>query len=305
MSMQTVRVGSDGATHSRLIYGCMRLIGDGSAEGRARGKAAISTALDAGYTAFDHADIYAGGACERLFGEVLAGAPRLRDELFLVGKCGVRFSGDPASRSPKRYDLSERHIVASVEGSLRRLGTDRLDLLLLHRPDYLMDADEVAAAFDALAAAGKVRYFGVSNFSPADIDLLAAQVTLVANQVEINLHRVAALTDGTLSSCRRRGMTPQAWSPLAGSITEAWGNTFTADDRARIDRELDRQAAAYGVERWLVPLAWLLRHPSGIAPIIGSTTPARIATAVRAFDIEYSREDWYRLFEARNGREVP
>ena len=305
--MESAELGRTGLRVSRLVYGCMRIAGDGSEASRARGKTAIRSAVDAGYTIFDHADIYQRGDCERLFGEVLRESPGLRDEIVVVGKCGIRFAGDPGSDDPQRYDFSKSHILASVEGSLERLGIERLDVLLLHRPDYLMDAMEVAEAFDALAAAGKVRHFGVSNFSPSQVELLASATDkpLVANQVEINLHRVLSFEDGTLDQCQRLGMTPQAWSPLAGSVFEAWGNTFRESDNVRIRAELTRQADRYGVDPSLVPLAWLLKHPSGIAPIIGSTTPDRIAGAMAALDIDYSREDWYRLLEARNGHTVP
>lgn len=304
--MQALELGRTGTTISRLVYGCMRLAGDGSREARARGKRAIRTAIDAGYTAFDHADIYGGGECERLFGETLAESPALRDGLCIIGKCGIRLAGDPSPGAPKRYDFSAAHIVSSVEDSLARLGIGQLDVLLLHRPDYLFDPDEVARCLESLQADGKVLHVGVSNFSPSQVELLASRAAspLVANQVEINLHRIAALEDGTLDQCQRIGMTPQAWSPLAGAVFEAWGNTFTTDDTTRIREELARQAASYASEDWLVALAWLLKHPAGIAPIVGSTTPGRIESAVAALDIDYSREDWYRLFEARNGREV-
>lgn len=305
--MQAIELGRTGTTVSRLVYGCMRLVGDGSRDARARGKRAIHAAIDAGYTAFDHADIYGGGECERLFGETLAESPGLRDGLAIIGKCGIRFAGDPSPDAPKRYDFSPGHIVSSVEGSLARLGIEQLDVLLLHRPDYLFEPDAVARCLESLKAAGKVRHVGVSNFTPSQVELLGGvlESPLVAHQVEINLHRVAALEDGTLDQCLRLGMTPQAWSPLAGAVFEAWGNTFAADDAARIRAELDRQAAHYDTEDWLIVLAWLLRHPAGIAPIVGSTTPARIEMAVAALDIDYAREDWYRLLEARNGREVP
>ncbi len=305
--MQGVPLGSTGIKISRLIYGCMRIAGDGSAASRDRGKRAVRAALDAGYTAFDHADIYADGECERLFGEVLAESPGTRERTFIIGKCGIRFAGSPAPGDPKRYDFSREHILASVEGSLRRLATDRIDLLLLHRPDYLFDPIEVAETLQTLHSSGKVKYFGVSNFTPSQVALLAdaTEILLQANQVEINLHRIAALEDGTLDQCMRRNMMAQAWSPLAGAVFEAWGNTFSAADKARIDAELARQAGSYGVDPALVALAWVLRHPAGIAPIIGSTDPGRIAAAVNALDINYSREDWYRLLEARSGSEVP
>ncbi len=304
--MQTIELGRTGLEVSRLVYGCMRIVGDGSDDARARGKAALHAAVEAGYTVFDHADIYARGECERLFGDVLRETPGLRERLVIVSKCGIRFADDPATDDPQRYDFSKAHIVASVDGSLSRLGIEQLDALLLHRPDYLMNASEVAEAFDALSSAGKVAHFGVSNFSPSQVDLLrsATDKPLVANQVEINLHRIAAFEDGTLDQCQRLGITPQSWSPLAGSVFEAVGNTFREADNVRIRAELTRQADRYDVDPSLIPLAWLLKHPAGIAPIIGSTTPKRIADAVTALYIDYSREDWYRLLEARNGHRV-
>jgi predicted oxidoreductase len=305
--MRSVALGDSGIQLSRLVYGCMRLVGDGSDECRRQGKRAIHAAAEAGYTAFDHADIYGRGECERLFGEVLSESPGLRDRVFIIGKCGIRFEGDPRPGAPKRYDFSPAHVQASVNASLARLRTDRLDMLLLHRPDYLFHPAEVAETMASLSESGKVRHFGVSNFSPSQVDLLSAfsDIPLLANQVEINLHRTAALEDGTLDQCLMRDMLPQAWSPLAGVVSRAVGNTFTPEDEARIRAELVRQADCYGLDAGAVALAWLCRHPAGIAPIIGSTTPARIVAAVAALEVDYSREDWYRLLEARNGHSVP
>ncbi len=290
--------------HPRLIYGCMRLVGDGSADARRRGRNAVRAALDAGYRCFDHADIYGGGECERLFGELLTESPGLREELTLIGKCGIRVAD---SRYPKRYDFSKAYIIDSVEGSLSRLGVETLDMLLLHRPDYLGDPEEVASAFDALKRGGKVRAFGVSNFSPSQVTLLAnaLDAPLVANQVEINLRRLDAFTDGTLDQCQLLGMVPQAWSPLAGVISADASPNFTAEDKQRLDGELAAQAERYRVAPWQIALAFLLRHPARIAPIVGSTTPQRIADAMGALDIDYPREDWYRLLEARVGSRVP
>ena len=305
--METTRIGQSDLQASRLIYGCMRIAGDGSSDDRNKGKRAVQAAVDAGYTLFDHADIYGGGACEELFGEVLAEAPAMRGNVLIASKCGIRFAGDPGIDSPKRYDFSRDYLLDSVDGSLRRLGIENLDLLMLHRPDYLMDAAEVADVLSTLKAAGKVRYFGVSNFSPSQVDLLqaACDEPLIVNQVEVNIHNISALSDGTLDQCQRRGMSVQAWSPIAGVVYEAWGNTFTEADNARIRAELDRQSAAYDADDWLIALAWVLRHPAQIAPVIGSTTPSRIEEAKRALAIDYSREDWYRLLEARNGQPVP
>lgn len=305
--MKTTVLGHSELESSRLVYGCMRIAGDNSTSDREKGKRAIRAAIDAGYNHFDHADIYGGGACESLFGEVLRESPGLRDGLIVTSKCGIRFAGDPEPGSPQRYDFSFEHIVGSVEGSLQRLGVDCLDLLLLHRPDYLFSAAEVATALETLVENGKVRHYGVSNFSPSQVRLLrsqCAQAPLV-NQVEINIHNVDALLDGTLDQCQQKKITPQAWCPLGGVVYPAWGNTFTEADEARIRTEFERQAAFYETEPWMVMLAWLLEHPAGIMPIIGSTRPERIREAVKSLAIDYSREDWYRLLEARNGSEVP
>jgi len=301
--MQAALLGNSHTEVSRLIYGCMRIVGDGSSEARSRGKRAVQTAVDAGYTVFDHADIYGDGACEALFGELLKESPGLRERLIVVSKCGIRFAGDPDGSAPKRYDFSRQHISQSVEGSLSRLGIEQLDVLLLHRPDYLFDVRELAAVLLELKAAGKVRHFGVSNFSPSQVRLLTAvcDVPIEANQVEINLHRPDALTDGTLDQCQELGITPQAWAPLAGAVPQAGRTHFSDVDAARVRAELAEQAAHYGVDDWLIALAWLLRHPAGIAPVIGTTTPERIRASVAALDVAYTRDDWYRLWEARNG----
>ncbi len=305
--MKTIRLGRSELQSSRLAYGCMRITGDGSKDDRDKGKRAVHTAVEAGYTLFDHADIYGGGACEELFGEVLRESPGLCDNIVLATKCGIRFAGDPDADAPGRYDFSKDHVVGSVEGSLQRLGVERLDLLMLHRPDYLMRTDEVAEAFDTLASSGKVAHFGVSNFSASQFDLLQSVLPepLLVNQIEVNIHNVDALSNGVLDQCQRLGVTPQAWSPIAGIVHAAWGNTFSAEDEARIGAEVERQCERYGVDGSVIALAWLLRHPAGISPIIGSTSPPRITAATAALEIAYVREDLYRLLEARNGAPVP
>ncbi len=285
----------------------MRLVGDGSRDDTDKGKRAVHAAIDAGYTLFDHADIYGGGDCESLFGDVLKESPGLREKIVIASKCGIRFAGTPGPEDPARYDFSAGHIKSSVEGSLQRLGIEQLDLLMLHRPDYLMHAHEVARAFDHLKESGKVAHFGVSNFSTSQVELLDGEISepLAVNQVEINIHNIDALENGVLDQCQRMQITPQAWCPIAGVAYPARGNTFSGDDEARIRAELDRQCAAYDVEDWIIALAWLLKHPARISPIIGSTTPERIRAAKQALDVDYSREDWYRLLEARNGEPVP
>jgi len=285
----------------------MRIAGSGSPDDRDKGKRAVLAAIDAGYTLFDHADIYGSGSCEELFGEMLRESPQIRERVLIASKCGIRSAGDPRQDAPARYDFSRKYICASVDGSLARLGVEQLDLLLLHRPDFLMSADEVAESFDALKASGKVAHFGVSNFSSSQVDLLqsASDETLLVNQIEINIHNIDALSNGVLDQCQRTGMTPQAWCPLAGVAYPAWGNTFSDVDDERLSAEFLRQSERYDCSDWIVALAWLLRHPANIVPIIGSTNPARIVAAKKALDIEYRREDWYRLLEARTGQHVP
>lgn len=288
---------------SRLIYGCMRI----AEENGGKANAAIGAALDAGYTHFDHADIYGGGECEILFGRFLRNNPGVRERIVIIGKCGIRLAEDPDSDSPQRYDFSASHILSSVEASLVRLNAEYLDMLLLHRPDYLMHADEVAQVFDALSAQGKVRRFGVSNFSTTQVDLLQSRLRepLCAHQMEINIRELAALTDGTLDQCQQRGMTPQAWSPLAGVVHAGMGEGLTAEVEARVRAEIDRQASTYACTDWVLVLAWLMLHPAGISPIVGSTSAARITAAAGAQNIDYRREDWYRLLAARTGSPVP
>ena len=305
--MQTLTLGKSDFVSSRIAYGCMRIVGDNTEESRARGKEAVRAACREGYTHFDHADIYGGGKCEDLFAEVLKESPDLRERIIVTSKCGIRGKGKPDAGDPQRYDFSRDHIVASVEGSLRRLGIQTLDILLLHRPDYLFHPEEVAGAFDELAGSGKVRAFGVSNFRPSQVSLLQrwCDVPLIANQVEINIHNIDALENGTLDQCLELGITPEAWCPLGGVAYPAWGNTFGEEDERRIRTELGSQSEKYGAEGWVVFLAWLLRHPAKIIPIIGTTTPARIRAAKQALELDYTREDWYRLLEARNGQRVP
>lgn len=304
--MEYLSIGPSLMQSSRLVYGCMRLVGDGEPRNREKGKRAIRTAIDAGYTQFDHADIYGAGECERLFGDVLQESPSLRDKMIITSKCGIRNAGTPSISSPKRYDFSTDYLLQSVDGSLARLGIESLDLLLLHRPDYLADMAEVANVFARLSDSGKVKYFGVSNCSPSQVTLLQSFCSspLLVNQIEINIHNINALSDGTLDQCQQLRMTPQAWCPIGGVAYPAWGNTFSVGDERRIAKEIDLQAKKYDVESWIIALAWLLKHPAKICPIVGSTSSERIVMAKQALNLDYSRDDWYRLLEARNGVEV-
>jgi predicted oxidoreductase len=278
------------------------------AEKRRNAHAALDAALESGYTLFDHADIYAQGACESLHGEVLAANPGQREQIIIATKCGIRFPNQPEG-SPHRYDFSGEHIRWSCEASLERLQTDYIDIYQLHRPDVLMNPREIADAFSELHAAGKVRYFGVSNFSPSFVSALQAALDfpLIVNQVEIHLGRLACFTDGTLDQCLERTITPLAWSPLGGGWlgTPKAPQTDLNPKQIALVELMDRLAVDHGVGRTEIALAFLLKHPSGIVPIVGSTRPEAIRDAVRADDLELTRDDWYRLYVAARGEGLP
>jgi len=316
---------ADGLPASRIAYGCMQLsrawdATPVTADERRHAQRLVETALAHGITLFDHADIYARGKSEQVFGDVLRASPGLRERMVLQSKCGIRFADDPPG-APQRYDFDHAHIVASVEGSLARLGVDHLDVLLLHRPDALVEPEEVARAFDDLHAAGKVRHFGVSNHTAGQIDLLRHHVRqpLVANQLEVSLlhhplidegvvanttgHAYAAAA-GTLDYCRLHGIRVQAWSPLAGGKF-ATASEFSDPVVRETSALLRRTADAKGVTPEAIQLAWLLRHPAGIQPIVGTTDPVRLAACCAADGVELSREEWYALFTAARGGRVP
>lgn len=261
----------------------------------------IEQCLDLGVTSFDHADLYGGYTVEALFGKALALAPGLRQQMQLVTKCGIqlRVPARPATRI-KHYDTSAAHIVASVERSLQALRTDAIELLLLHRPDPLMDADEVAGAFERLHDEGKVLRFGVSNFTPAQFELLHARYPLVTNQIECHpLHR-APLHDGTLDQAQRLRSRPMIWSPLAG------GRLFTseAEDAMRVRGTLSAIGEAHGVSAATVAFAWLLRLPSRPHPIAGSRRIEAMQEAVAATRVRLDAQEWTEILVAASGTEV-
>lgn len=262
----------------------------------------IEENLALGISSFDHADIYGAYTVEALFGEALALAPGLRERLQLVGKCGIRLAV-PARPGNliHHYDTSAAHVRASVEQSLAALRTDRLDLLLIHRPDALLEADELAACFEALRREGKVLHFGVSNFSPAQFALLHSRIPLVTNQIELSpLHR-QPLHDGTLDQCQQLGLRPMIWSPLAG------GRLFTGEDDAarRVQAELQHLSGELSVSATTLAFAWVLRHPSRPLPIIGSRRIEAAREAVAALQLKLDAQQWYRLWRAGAGHDVP
>ncbi|MEY2688610.1 MAG: hypothetical protein RL375_2808 [Pseudomonadota bacterium] len=261
----------------------------------------IEQAIERGVTSFDHADIYGGYQCEALFGAALALAPSLRRQLQLVSKCGIRLvhPARPAHRL-KSYDTSAAHLVASVDHSLRALGTDHLDLLLIHRPDALLDAAEVAATFGRLRTAGKVRAFGVSNFTPAQFDLLNSHVQLVTNQIELHPLYRSPLHDGTLDQLQQHGLAPMVWSPLAGGrLLQGQG-----DDARRVQAVLARLARVHGVSPATLAYAWLRRHPSRPVIVTGSRRVESFDEALAALRLALDRESWYEIWQAGAGHEV-
>jgi predicted oxidoreductase len=314
--MKTRTLGSSSLVSTRLAYGCMRAAGTMDRSRftpgmDARGRAAILAAYETGYTHFDHADIYGNGISEEIFGRVLKDVPGMREGVLVATKCGIRWAGDPGPGAPHRWDFSSEHIVRSCEGSLRRLGIECIDLYMLHRPDYLADPQEIAAAFESLRRAGKVREFGVSNFRPSLVDALqrACPMPLVVNQVEVHLLRLDCFEDGTLDQCLDGRIAPVSWSPLAGGRLGDGAAPDPGDPRAEALRALhaalDGIAARHGVSRTVLALAWLLRHPAGIVPIVGSVNPDHIRDAVRADELELDREDWYTLLAAARGQGLP
>ena len=314
--MKTQRLGRTDFQVTRLAYGCMRSSGvwqSGDLTGDAirRSVRLIEAAFEAGYNFFDHADIYGDTTCETVFGRALKEHPGWRERMIIATKCGIRFANRPNPGDPARYDFSFDHIIRSVDGSLERLGIDSIDLLQLHRPDYLADPAEIARAFTQLRDAGKVREFGVSNFRPTLLTAVqkALSFPLQVNQVEIHLGRLDCFTDGTLDQCLELGITPLAWSPLdRGKLAtgaEPDAAESDAEHRRKLLAALDAAAAEYGTDRTGVALAWLLKHPAGIIPIVGTAREDRVRELVKAEAVELSRETWYRLLEAARGSQVP
>lgn len=261
--------------------------------------------VELGVTTVDHADIYGGYECEQLFGEAIKLDPSIRDSIEVVTKCDINLCGDKfPQRKINYYDTSSAYIYQSVNNSLDRLGVEQIDLLLIHRPDALMDADEVAEAFSELHKVGKVKHFGVSNFSPRQFELLQSRVakSLVTNQVEINPLNFDVVDDGTLDQLQMGRIRPMAWSCLAG------GSLFTADTEQakRVQNELEAIRVEIGADSIdQVIYAWVRRLPSKPLPIIGSGKIERVQTAVAALDLELTREQWYRVWVASKGHGVP
>jgi predicted oxidoreductase len=301
MKMPRVEL-NPGLSLSRLAYGVWRLseAADTSAQAVA---GRIQTCLDQGITTFDHADIYGGYSCEALFGAALRAQPGLKARIEIVTKCDIMLVSEqrPDNRV-KHYDTSAAHVQASVERSLKNIGVDAIDLLLIHRPDPLMDHHALGACLDSLIQSGKVRAAGVSNFMPWDMELLqsAMKNSLVINQIEIGLMQTRGFVDGQIAHAQRLGVPVMAWSPLGG------GRLFGQDAAAlRLRPALQRVAGAQGVDETAVAIAWLLHHPARIIPVLGTNDPARIARMQDALRVTLDRQTWFELYSLANGAAVP
>ena len=298
--VQRIAMAPQGPEFSRFVMGYWRLM-DWNMSVNER-VSFIEQHLDLGVTTVDHADIYGDYQCEAAFGEALKQAPHLRSRMEIVSKCGIATKAR-AENTIGHYITDRDHIVLSAEQSLRNLATDHLDLLLIHRPDPLMNADEVAETFVQLKASGKVRHFGVSNFTPYQFDLLQSRLgfSLVTNQVEVNPVNMFALDDGTLDQMQMKRIRPMIWSALGG------GSVFTAQteqaNRLRtVLSNISEELGGAGLDQ--VIYAWLLKLPSQPLPIIGSGNIARVRAAVAAKELSLTREQWFQIWEASKGHEV-
>lgn len=299
MSVSRLALHAQGPTFSRLIMGYWRLM-----EWQLSPAALLDLMkyhLDLGVTTIDHADIYGGYQCEEAFGHALRLEPSLRDRMEIVSKCGIALTAKP-EHALNHYNTGKAHIIASAEDSLRKLATDHLDLLLIHRPDPLMDADEVADAFISLKQAGKVKHLGVSNFSARQFELLQSRLPfpLVTNQLEISPLNQSTTLDGTLDLCQQLRIKPMAWSCLGG------GRLFDGQEYAPLRAELElirHEVGAQNIEQLVY--AWVMMLPSQPLPLIGSGKRERIAAAVAAESIALTRQQWFRIRKAALGYDVP
>ncbi len=290
---------------SRLVFGAWRLLDTPERPDAQAVARLVGTAVDLGLTSFDHADIYGDHGVEAAFGAGLAAWKGRRESIQLITKCDIMLvSRNRPDNWITHYNTSAAHIATSVERSLTNLDTDYLDLLLLHRPDPLMDADETARGLESVVRAGKVRAVGVSNFTPSQIDLLASRLPfpVVTNQIEHSVLETSALYDGRLDHAQRLRYAPMIWSPLGG------GALFTGEGKRedRVRKALAKAANAHGTDDIsAVAIAWLLRHPARLVPVLGTMKPQRLAQLAKALDIELDRQHWFAILEASEGRPVP
>jgi predicted oxidoreductase len=293
-------ISPDGPQISAIAAGCWRLLDWRWGPDEVR--AWITQCIDLGITTFDHADIYGDYRVNALFGEALAGDPALARQIQIVTKCNIALrSGARPTNRVKHYNSTAGYIRASVEAQLGDLRIDHIDVLLLHRPDPLLDADEVASAGAELQAAGKVRHLGVSNFGVTQLDLLGSRTPLVTNQVEHSLLHTPPLFDGTFDRCQQLRIRPMLWSPLGG------GRLFDDHDphAEQIRHVAQVMAGDYGVSLATLALAWLLAEPARPIPVVSSSRPSGLSDAAAAVRVVLDRQDWFTLLAASTGSEVP
>ena len=306
--MRTINLGAAGLRVPAIAAGCMRI----NKLDRAAASRFVMTALDLGANFFDHADIYGGGTCEEIFAEAIGMSPSIREKIIIQSKCGIR----PGIA----FDFSKEHILASVDKSLRRLKTEYLDVLLLHRPDALMEPEEVAEAFGALQVSGKVRYFGVSNQNPMQIQLLRRYVKqpLVANQLQLSITNCTMISQGlhnnmqdefavqrdgnVLDYCRLNDITIQPWSPFQYGYFK--GVFLGNPEFPELNACIGKIAKKYLVSDTAIAIAWLLRHPAKMQPVTGTMNIERFRDCVRASEITLTRDEWYSVFLAA-GNNLP
>lgn len=297
--MQRVEL-KESVSYSRIIHGMWRLADWNLTPQETL--AFIEACLEKGITTFDHADIYGGYTCEGLFGNALALKPSLRDQMEIVTKTGIKLTGDfNKGQKLNHYDTTKDHIISQVERSLQELKTDYIDTLLIHRPDPLMNPDEVAEAFTTLKESGKVKTFGVSNHLPSQQRLLQSRLpfSLVTNQLELSPMELKHFEDGSVDLCYENNMPLMAWSPLAG------GRLFSEDHYADLRSKLGELQEKYDVSGIdVIVYAWLLKHPATIMPIVGSGKIDRVQAAVDALEVALTREEWFEVLKAARGRDV-
>ena len=258
----------------------------------------IETCISEGLSTFDHADIYGDYTTEKLFGDALKMMDIERSDIQLISKCGIEMPCKNRDFKIKSYNYSKDHILKSVDKSLENLGTDHLDLLLLHRPSPLMNPHVIAETFSLLKESGKVREFGVSNFSTSQFDLIHSVFPLITNQIEISINKIDAFYDGTLDQMMKNNLKPMAYSVLGNYFTEK------SDENIRLKNVLNELCMKYNSEENQILLAFLLKHPSKIMPVIGTSRVEKIMEMKKSLSINLEREDWFRLLEAKKGQEV-
>ncbi|TRZ45881.1 aldo/keto reductase [Robertkochia solimangrovi] len=286
-------------TFSKIIAGTMTWGSWGKNLSVSEMSRLIHHCFDNGIDSFDHADIYGGYTTEQEFGKAFKATGLSRDKMKWITKCGIQYIAESRNNHVKHYDLSKDYIIRSAEESLKNLQTDHIDLFLLHRPSPLMHPDEIAAAAAHLKVSGKIREFGLSNFSPSQSDLVMSKTTIYANQIQFSLTHAESMWNGDLDYMMLNNIVPMAWSPLGSVFKE---NTPQSE---RLKRSLFKFIEKYRGTADQLLLAWILKHPSGILPVIGTTNPERISNSVKAIDMKLETEDWFEMVQESQGHRVP